>query len=154
MKTKLLITLFLFTSLFSFSQQLTYKYGGRIFDSKNQKMSPTEVRELLAKQPGLLNYYNTGRTKKTVGSVMLYGGFALLATDFLIAASTESGYPTALTYVSIASIIIAIPVKIGYSKKIKTVVKDYNLLEKPTTFTVEKINFVSNKNAIGVALTF
>ncbi|RTY95219.1 hypothetical protein EKL32_07255 [Flavobacterium sp. GSN2] len=117
-------------------------------------MSPTEVRELLAKQPGLLNYYNTGRTKKTVGSVMLYGGFALLATDFLIAASTESGYPTALTYVSIASIIIAIPVKIGYSKKIKTVVKDYNLLEKPTTFTVEKINFVSNKNAIGVALTF
>ena len=52
----------------SFSQELTYKSGGRIFNSDGKKMSPTEVRELLSAEPGMLQFYNAGRSKKTIGN--------------------------------------------------------------------------------------
>ena len=90
-------------------------------------MSPREVRELLAKQPGMLEFYNNGRGQKTMGNILFYGGLIAIPTEFLIKAGENSNnYPYILTYFSIGSVILSIPIKAGYTKKIKTVVKDYN----------------------------
>jgi len=52
--------------------------------------------------------------------------------------------------------ILSIPVKIGYTKKIKTVVKDYNaeLSNKDTGLNFESMSIVANKNGLGLKLTF
>lgn len=156
MKTKSLVALLLLTSLFSFSQQLTYKSGGNIFDSNNKKISPSEVRQLLADKPGLLNLYNEGRTKKTVGNVLLIGGLGLIVGDLANGATRDVVYPTALTYLGVASFIIAIPVKIGFSKKIKTVVEDYNkqLVNNDSKIKIESMSLYTNQNGLGIQMTF
>ncbi|HLF53176.1 hypothetical protein [Flavobacterium sp.] len=156
MKTKSLVALLLLTSLFSFSQQLTYKSGGNIFDSNNKKISPSEVRQLLADKPGLLNLYNEGRTKKTVGNVLLIGGLGLIVGDLANGATRDVVYPAALTYLGVASFIIAIPVKIGFSKKIKTVVEDYNkqLVNNDSKIKIESMSLYTNQGGLGIQMTF
>lgn len=156
MRFHILFGFFLLIGLMAVSQDLTYKSGGRIFDSNNKKLSPKEVRALLAAKPGMLKFYNEGRSKKTTGNILLYGGMATLATDFIIAANKESVYPTPLTYLGIGTVILAIPVKAGFSKKIKTVVKDYNaeLSAKDTGFNIESVLIVSGGNTLGVRITF
>lgn len=84
MKKIFISTLVLFSCL-CFSQELKYKSGGRIFRD-DQKMTPTEVRELLQYEPGMLKFYNDGRGQKTFGNILFYGGLLMIPTDFLIAA--------------------------------------------------------------------
>lgn len=149
-----LLAFFLTTSLFS--QELTYKSGGIIFNSEGQKIKPSEVRELLKTQPGMLEFYNNGRSKKTIGNILFYGGFALFATDFLTAAESEATYPRTMTYIGIGSFLLSFPVKMGYTKKIKTVVKDYNkeLNSKDNGVSIESIQFVTNQNGVGLRINF
>lgn len=150
------ILLFLVCGLQSFSQNLIYKSNGTILNSENQKISPDQVRELLANNEQLLADYNAGRSKKTAGNILLYGGLGFLATDLLIGANADIEFPSALTYVGLASLVIAIPVKIGFSKKIKNVVTDYNN-QKATgniNFEPSNLNLITNSNGIGFRLTF
>ena len=156
MKSKLLIITFLLVALSSFSQQITYKSGGNILDSKNDKMSPTAVRALLSKNTDLLNLYNAGRTKKTVGNIFFYGGLGLIVTDLANGAFNDIIYPTALTYIGITCVVVSIPVKIGYSKKIKTVVNYYNkqVVFNDHNLKIESINLVTNTNGLGFQITF
>ena len=55
-----------------------------------------------------------------------------------------------------AVIIIAIPIKLGFSKKIKRAVSLVNEdFKKPTTgFNIESTSFVSNANGFGISITF
>jgi hypothetical protein len=132
---QLFFLLFFFCILQSHSQKLIYKSNGTILNSENQKISPEKVREILKDNQQLLADYNAGRSKKTVGNVLLIGGLGLIAGDVLVGANTdgnttvsgnsiqtERNYPSALTFVGIAAVVISIPVKIGYSKKIRNVV--------------------------------
>jgi hypothetical protein len=139
------ILLLFFCALQTYSQKLVYKSNGNILNSENQKISPNQVRELLVNNEELLANYNAGRTKKTVGNVLLYGGSALVLSDMLtnllfskqkltysndlshsIIKAENRIYPSVFTYIGAAAILIAIPVKMGFSKKIKNVVTDYN----------------------------
>ncbi|MCG2611909.1 hypothetical protein LZZ90_10365 [Flavobacterium sp. SM15] len=157
MKKTFLTTLLLAATLTTFSQEIKYKSGGRIFNSEGKKMSPNEVRELLAKEPGMLQFYNAGRSKKTAGNTLMIAGLGLMATDVLIGANKDTQFPSALSYIGAASFLISIPVKIGFSKKIKTVVKDYNakLSSKDSGNTDSQLYFVSNgNNTFGVKIIF
>jgi hypothetical protein len=164
----LFFILLFFCSLQSHSQKLVYKSNGNILNSEKQKISPAQVRELLKDNEKLLADYNAGRSKKTVGNVLIIGGIGLLATDLLIGATsdgnttvtgnsiqTERNYPSALTYIGVAALIIAIPVKIGFSKKIKNVVTEYN--NQMTTgyneFKKTKLDLITNSNGIGLRFT-
>ena len=157
-----------FCNLQSYSQKLVYKSNGNIKDSENNTVSPTKVRELLANNEKLLADYNAGRSKKTIANGLLIGGFGLLATDLLIGATTdgnttvsgnsiqtERNYPSALTYVGLAAMVIAIPVKIGFSNKIEKVVAEYNN-QKTTGYnqnSKQKLDLITNSNGIGLRLT-
>ena len=156
--------LLLFFSLQSFSQKIIYKSNGNILNSENQKISPNQVRELLKDNEKLLADYNAGRSKKTVGNILLIGGLGLVATDLIIGANTDGNttvygnsiksdknYPTVLTYVGLAALVIAIPVKIGFSSKIEKVAADYN--NQKTTGYKQKLDLITNSKGIGFRLT-
>lgn len=173
---QLFILLFFVCSLQSFSQKLVYKSNGNILNSENQKISPDQVRELLANNEKLLADYNAGRTKKTIGNVMLYGGLGIVVFDLgrvvfdnafsdgfsnIISSGipgSESGKsgrrakPSVATYIGLASFVASIPIKIGFSKKIKNVVSEYNNL-KNTVYNQQKLDIITNSNGIGLRLT-
>jgi hypothetical protein len=119
---------------YSNAQELIYKSNGNILNAENIKISPDKVRELLANNEKLLQEYNLGRSKKTVGNVLLIGGMGLLAGDLMLGLFSpidandldKKIYPSTLTYIGLTSVLVAIPVKIGFSKKIKNVVIQYN----------------------------
>ncbi|MCW1148225.1 hypothetical protein [Flavobacterium lacisediminis] len=153
---KIFFLLTFFTTTCLFSQELIYKSGGRIFSSEGQKMKPSEVRELLKTQPGMLEFYNDGRSKKTLGNILFYGSFALFAADYLTISGAEDTYPKAMTYVGIGTFLLSFPIKMGYTKKIKMVVQDYNkeINNKDNGLTIESIQFVTNQNGVGLQITF
>ncbi len=169
MTKQLFILLLLVCSSYSFSQKLVYKSNGTILNSENQKISPDQVRELLANNEKLLDDYNAGRSKKTAGNILMTFGIGAMLTDLIVAATTGGGveisydntlkqkryYPTALTYLGAGLFIVAIPVKIGFSKKIKNVVTEYNNLKATgnVDFNKQKLDFITNANGIGFRLT-
>ncbi len=159
---KILFVVVLFFSIHSGAQKMTYKSNGNIRDAENNKISPDKVRALLAYNDKLLAEYNAGRTKKTVGNVLIIGGIGMLAADLLIDMYSpqdldeyyvpEKRYPSALTYIGIASVVIAIPVKIGFSKKIKNVVAQHNAFMEASGFE-PKLEFITNNKGVGLRLT-
>jgi len=148
--------LFLFTVSLSFSQTLTYKSGGKVLDSNNKILSPDEVRELLLNKPQLSDNYNTGRDKKTIGNVLLGAGIGFMVGDLVSGATRDIVYPTAFTYIGLAAIAISIPVKIGYSKKIKSAVEGYNkqVALQDSKLNIETTSLYANQNGFGLRITF
>lgn len=169
----LFFILLFFCSLQSHSQKLVYKSNGTILDSESQKISPNQVRELLKDNQQLLQDYNDGRSKKTLGNILLIGGLGFLTAD-LVQGVTVSGisatpigggqytlqdeknnYPSLMTYIGIAAVIVAIPIKIGFSNKIKNVVTDYNNQNATgyEQFNDPRLDLITNSNGIGLRVT-
>jgi hypothetical protein len=169
----LFFLLLFFCSLQSHSQKLVYKSNGTILNSESQKISPNQVRELLKDNQQLLEDYNDGRSKKTLGNILIISGLGFLTAD-LVQGVTASGisatpigggqyalqdeknnYPSLMTYIGIAAVIIAIPIKIGFSNKIKNVVTEYNNQNATgyKQFKEPRLNLITNSNGIGLRLT-
>lgn len=173
MVKQLFFLLIFFCSLQSYSQKLVYKSNGNILNSENQKISPDQVRELLKNNQQLLADYNAGRSKKTIGNILLIGGFGFLTVDLIQGLTTdnttftqgnyysvqgvqsENNFPSVLTYLGFAAIIVAIPVKIGFSKKIKNVVTEYNNQTATgyNEYKKQKLDLITNSNGIGLRFT-
>jgi hypothetical protein len=68
---------------------------------------------------------------------------------------TERNYPSALTFVGLAALAVAIPVKIGFSKKIKNVVNEYNYQSTLgyNALNNSKLDLITNANGIGLRLS-
>lgn len=148
MSKQILLFLFLLGSFQMFSQELIYRSNGNIADSENNKISSHKVRELLSKNQEMLSEYNSGRTKKTIGNILLIGGFAMITTDLLVGLNADVEYPSALTIVGTALVVAAIPIKIGFSKKIKNVVDQYNSQANVGMSSTE-IQIITNKYGVG-----
>ncbi|MDG2431797.1 hypothetical protein [Flavobacterium sp.] len=155
MKSKLTTLFFLFLCSFAFSQQLTYKKG-RVFNDNNVKLTNSQVKELLSDKPELLASYSAGQTKASVGGFLLGFGTGFVLVDLATGLSQDKVYPSALTFIGLASAAISIPVIIGHSKKINKAIDGYNEAISPNKvgFHIEKINILSNKNGIGMQLSF
>ena len=165
---KSVLLLLLILPLLSFSQDaLTFKSTSRVFNSDNQKLTPSEIRDLFASNPKALRLYNIGMTKKTIGNGLLYGGISGIIITHLIRvtdSNTTDQYgrltiktrSNAMYFVSAGIVLIAIPIKIGFSKKIKRAVSIMNQeLKNPQTgFNIESTSFISNSNGIGFSITF
>jgi hypothetical protein len=152
----ILIAFFLLNISVIYGQTLTVKSGGRIIDSNNQKLTPTEVRALLNNKPEILNEYNAGRTKKAVGDILISVAIGCIIGDLASGATQDITYPTAFTFVGMAALAIAIPVKIGYSKKIKSAVEGYNkqVAVQDSDFKIESSSVFANQNGLGILFTF
>ena len=155
MSLKTLLFVLVLTSSFAYSQQLNYKKG-KVYNENNTKLSNNEVKELLSSQPELLVSYNEGKAKAGIGGFLLGLGGGLVVADLLTGATQDKVYPSGLTYVGLVSTVIAIPITIGHTKKIKKAIDGYNqsITSKNVAFSLEKITILSNKNGIGMQLSF
>ncbi|MCV9930887.1 hypothetical protein OIU80_01200 [Flavobacterium sp. LS1R47] len=163
--------LFLTLSLTAFSQQLTYKSGGTVYNAENKRLSSDEVRQLLANNSEALSLYNAGRSKKTWGNVLFYGGIGLVATNLIIGMNTDNSttsYPGNGYYPSVKSertnmtvaiiggalIVASIPIKIGYPKKIKSALAKYNEGLVENYSPAPKATLLASTNQIGLRIEF
>ena len=165
---KLLSALFLAVFLNSFSQEIYTSSGnGNVYDSKKNKIAPEVFKQLLQSNQPALDLYNADRTKKTVGNLLLYGGFATAIGNLLYQAnkaiepygaynnSKSESTPNVLFFVAGAMVLIAIPVKIGFSNKVKKSVEMYNNYSQKTKVSfIQTTSILANRNGIGLALTF
>jgi hypothetical protein len=154
MKTIPILLFFFTVSPCCFAQQLTYKSGGNIVNAQHEKLMPSEIRALWASNAELLSLYNQGRNKKTIGSVLFYGGIGLLAGDIIKGLTADVDYPTALSYVGVGALIVHIPVKIGYPKKIKKAITIHNQIQIDTIESKLEATIITNQNGIRFKITF
>lgn len=103
---------------------------------------------------------------------MLIEGLGLVTEDLLVALTTdgdnefstnenpfsvqsERNFPTALSYLGVVAVVVAFPIKIGFSKKIKNRVTDYNNMTATGYHrsNENKLDFITNSSGIGLRLT-
>lgn len=163
----LIIVLLLFTSV-SFSQETyTFKSGGRIFEN-NERLNSIEVNKKFSSNSEILKLYNNGRNRKTAGNLLLWGGIGTGIIKFLSDTNQHveqdnRGYikvkqtSNVLYFVTGSMVLIAIPIKIGFQKKIKKSVilmNDEIKLQKQNTGVNFESNIIANANGVGFKLTF
>jgi len=155
MKNAIKIILILLVCQLSFAQKLVYKNRGNIEDINGNNLSSNEVRYLLANNETLLEEYNIGRTKKTVGNVLLVGGATLAYVPTVIQLYNGKPVSIGLFSAGIVSMLVAIPVKIGFTKKIKNVVSEFNNQKSvsDTNFKIQSMDLITNSNGLGFKLT-
>lgn len=163
--------LFLMLTLVGYSQQLTYKSGGTVYNSENKRLTPDEVRKLMNNNSEALTLYNSGRNKKTWGNVLFYGGLGLVTANLVVGMNTDNSitsyggngyYPsvkserTNMTAAIIggALLVASIPIKIGYPKKIKSALEKYNNGLVDTYKPAPRTTLLASANQIGLKIEF
>lgn len=162
---KSILFFFLLAPIFCFSQNdYFFKEGGRVV--QNGKIISTEkVRELLVNNQKALDLYNSGRTKKTAGNLLLYGSIvpityfmkkAYYGNDIIMSngAMTRDRQSLVPLFGGIAMIALAIPIKIGFSNKIREATALLNRMQKSTACTNFETSFIANINGFGLAIEF
>ena len=169
MKNILLVAFSLAVS-FVYSQDAISTKGAKVFNSNNQKLSGAEVKSLLSSNTEALKLYSIGKTKQTVGNILLASGFTMVAGKLVFgkkAKSTVSGYygnieistyapNNYLYYIGAGFMVASIPVLIGHTKKIKKSIELINedLKNPKTGFTIESSSIIANADGVGISVTF
>lgn len=163
----LIIVVLLFTSL-SFSQETyTFKSGGRVFEN-NERLNSIEVNKKFSSNSEILKLYNNGRNRKTAGNLLLWGGIGTGIIKFLSDTNQNveqdnrgnikvKQTSNVLYFVTGSMVLIAIPIKIGFQKKIKKsiiLMNDEIKLQKQNTGINFESNIIANANGVGLKLTF
>lgn len=162
---KIIVMLLVLFSVGTSAQQLSCKNAGTVYNSVNIKITPEEVRTLMATNTEALALYEAGRDKKTFGSMLLYGGLGLIATNVIIAATTDN---TTTSGTSVKSeradvtlgviggimVVVAIPIKIGYTKKIKKSVELYNKSVTDNYKPAQKFTLLASNQQFGFRFEF
>ena len=89
MKNLLLILILFCTSLCLSQDVITYMGNGNVMQL-NKKISPDEIRSRFRENQEILKVYNAGRSKKSWGNFLLYGGFTAIIGK-AITTSTSNG---------------------------------------------------------------
>lgn len=174
MKKTLSLLIFIF-SFSVFSQNLyTFKRGGKIIQNE-VKVNPNEIRNLLSSNDEALKLYEEGRSKKTIGNIFLIAGFGTILGKFIYEVTEpmktrvvgynyfgspiivdESSNSNTLFYVGAGLVILAIPIKLGFSNKIRKTVDLMNndLKNSQSGFNIESTSIISNSNGVGISITF
>ena len=163
----LIIVVLLFTSL-SFSQETyTFKSGGRVFEN-NERLNSIEVNKKFSSNSEILKLYNNGRNRKTAGNLLLWGGIGTGIIKFLSDTNQNveqdnrgnikvKQTSNVLYFVTGSMVLIAIPIKIGFQKKIKKsiiLMNDEKKKKKQNTGINFESNIIANANGVGLKLTF
>lgn len=132
--------------------------SGSNITQNSVKLSPDEVRNILKTNSYALEKYNSGRTTKTIGDVMLGFGLGFFigsgisnmskannSSDNTYQTDSKSG-PTTGIVVGLVITAASIPVKIAGASAIKKSIKYYN--EKPITST-NTLSLKINTNGLG-----
>ncbi|MES2864159.1 MAG: hypothetical protein V4666_08585 [Bacteroidota bacterium] len=163
---KILIYAFLFISSLSFSQEIyTFKSGGRVFEN-GKRIKTSQIETYFGHKPEIVRLYKAGRTQKTIGNVFLYGGVSTFIFTHLSKVSERKIQPNGtfkeassntMYFVGAGIALVSIPIKIGYSKKIKKAVglmnEEVNSQKQNTGLNFET-NIIADANGVGLKITF
>lgn len=165
---KNLIFAFLFISSLSFSQEIyTFRSGGRVFENK-ERLNSIEVNKKFAANSEILKLYNNGRNRKTAGNLLLWGGIGAGVIKFLSDVNQNIEYydtgslqvkqtSNVLYFITGTMVLVAIPIKIGFQKKIRRSIilmnKDIKSQKQDTGLNLET-NIIANTNGVGLKITF
>ena len=158
MKNLFLVFTLLITSVTFCQETYTMKSGGRIFNSKEERLNSTQVAENFNQEA--LKLYKAGRTKKTVGNILFWGGLSTVIIKHLNVVNKHSDDQYAKTnntlyFVGGAMVLTSIPIKIGFQNRIRksvTIMNEYN--SKTDKVSIESTDLMVNANGIGISLTF
>ena len=137
---------------YALGQKLIVNSNGTVLDENNLIIKTADVQKILANYPEQLAMYNVGNKKKNTGNVLLLAGCGLIATDLVISLIADRQFPKLLSAIGLGTIALAIPIKMGYSKKISTAISDFNN-QKNIGYN-NKLEIISNNVGIGIKLTF
>jgi hypothetical protein len=167
MLRKLCLIIYLLPIL-TFAQNYSSNSNGSVFVD-GIFLTPKEVRDTFAENKSVLDYYNSGRNKKTWGNVLLYSGITTeivyyiyyVSSTKLVKTNSWNGSSEKVESVSIiplfiggAIILSSIPIKIGFSNKIKKAVTNMNTSTPKNTSYIEPPTLIINNNGIGLCLKF
>lgn len=152
------LILFLCFSTFAFSQNIYTSKNGKILE--NGKKIDKNYIETAFSNAEILKQYNAGKTKQFLGNFLFYGGIGTVAIKHLSMLSKHKGAKNPDTnntmyFVGFGMIATSIPVKIGYSKKIKKAAELMNEeIKNQKQSSIESVNIIANENGFGVSLKF
>ena len=151
---KLIILFTLFLSATAFSQEITIEKNRFFLEGK--KISPKEVKTLLASNTEALALFKSSRTKSSVGGFLLGFGGGLIVADLVSGAMADIQYPTPVTYIGLASLVTSIPILSGRNKKRDEAIALYNngLKKSAANDTNYELNIVANQNGYGLQFQF
>jgi hypothetical protein len=141
-------------STIAFSQEITIEKNRFLMEGK--KISLSEVKTLLASNTEALALFKSSRTKGSVGGFLLGFGGGLVVADLIGGALADVKYPTAATYVGLASLVTSIPVLSGRTKKLNDALALYNegLKKSATNDSDFELNIIANQNGYGLQFQF
>ena len=164
---KILLSLLLIQSVFSFSQDVITTKGTKVYNSNNQKLSGKEVRSLLSTNTEAVKLYNLGKSKQLFGNVILASGFAMVAGKLVFGKKPKNNItytqygpiysfePTNnyLYYIGAGLMITSIPILIGHTKKIKKSIDLINDdLKNPSIGYNIESNLILNQDGLGISI--
>ena len=151
---KILLLLTLFITATVFSQEITIEKNRFLFEGK--KISEKEVKTLLASNTEAAALFKSYRTKGTIGGFLLGFGGGLIVADLVSGALADVKYPTAATYIGLASLATSIPVLSGRKNKRNEAITVYNegLKKSSTNDSNFELNIVANQRGYGLQFQF
>ncbi|MGL2963508.1 hypothetical protein ACSVH2_06775 [Flavobacterium sp. RSB2_4_14] len=152
---KIIILVFLISSLLTFSQQITYTKGK--FYVKGEQISTRETQKLLATNVKSATLFKQAKSKESLGGFLLGFGIGLTVGDLAIGLFSDKDYPSALTYVGVSSIAVSIPILSGRKKKIEEAIDIYNKENPNNTLGFHNkysVNAITNQNGLGFQINF
>lgn len=151
---RLILILSILISVTAFSQQIN-RERGRFFVNGKQ-ISTRETRQFLSANPEALALFKKGKGKESTGGLLIAFGGALVIGDLVKGLVSDAKYPTAMTYIGGAALVISIPVLMGKNKRIDEGIEMYNngLKRLSTGASEYQLDVIANQNGCGVQLRF
>ncbi len=151
---KLVAIISLLFSIASFSQEIE-KVKGQYY-IEGRQISQRHTQDLLASNTEALALFKSGKNKEAFGGLFVGFGAALISTDLIVGLFSDVSYPTAATYVGIASIAVSIPILYRKNKKLKDAIALYNngLKDSGSNDSNIELNVISNQNGYGLQFRF
>lgn len=135
------------------AQKLTYEKG--TFYQLGKPISNKNVKAMLEKTPKALELYKASKSKEIIGGFVLGFGGGLVVADLATGLFADIKYPTTATYIGLGAIIVSIPILSGRTKKMNQALELHHAnLPKTSLIETLQMNFITNKNGLGLAVTF
>ena len=144
--------LFVSNYLNSYCQELRTNSYGSVVNKENVILKTDDVKKILTNHPNQLAEYSLGIKKRNSGNIFIYSGIGLIFTDLIISLGKDLTFPKTLSAIGFGAIAVGVPIKLGYSKKIKNAIDGYNLDQK--VGYQQNLEIIGNANGLGVKLSF
>jgi hypothetical protein len=154
MKRMITLVVLLLTIL-SYGQQITFEKGR--FYLGGTRIDSREARNLFATNVKAAALYKQAKSKEALGGFLLGFGIGLTVGDLAIGLFSDQEYPTAMTYIGLGSVAVAIPILSGRKKRYEEAVSIYNSEHKELKLGANipiELNAISNQNGLGFQLKF